>query len=553
MRYVLAYFALMIGLSGLGMLISGRPLGFLLVLVALGLVYWIIRLQQERQRDRHYGQYGPAIEGYGREFAAAARELDAELPEDALDSPALVELLSGEDAARAEQIRAEYARLRQRFLEWQREVQRMQEQQEADAVGLPGPFAENYERLDRELSALVEQVARLDARAAQAKSFGENPLEEIARAALELEQAASLCRASFGGEVPAELTADLAQGHEKLEEARGGLQKGAERPLAAARLAREAYALARGVSRRAREVAERPREAGERRGELESEAKGLAARVSSAKAKLALASAHYAPACLQPVEGLDAGADQALEHARSLIGSGDDSLLAEAGDSLRRANELLGRIEGHLAELEDAAANTPALVEQAELAIDRAWAANRASGDVDAAKDQIVTRAEKLAKEARAELGEARPDWLHATSLAKRSHELVGELSAARAVPAPVVSSGGAVESARRAAESAVAEAVPLVGSLAKRTGNDNMAALYLERAQNAYADGVEHQADSDGASDPHSATQAALESFQIAVDAAKAAEEHARQLGAGADRRPTPRWGRFGTAFESD
>jgi hypothetical protein len=429
----------------------------------------------------------------------------------------------------------------------------MQEQREADAVGLPGPFTENYERLDRELSGLLEEVSRLDARAAQAKSFGANPLEEIARAALELEQAASLCRASFAGEVPAELAADLARGNEKLEQARGGLRKGAERPLASARLAREAHALAGGVSRRARELAERPREAGQRRAELDGEAKRVTERVSAAKAKLDLASAHYAPACLQPVEGLDAGADQALDHARSQIGSGDASLLGEAHGSLERAAELAARIESHLADLEDAAANAHPLVERAELAIDRAWAANRASGAVDAAKDQIVTRASELAKKARAELAEPRPDWLHATSLAKRSLELVGELTAAPEVPAPAVSSGGAVEGARSAAESAVAQVVPLVGAAAERTGGDNMAVLYLERARTAYADGVEHQAGIAGGPDPGDATRAALESFRIAVEAAKAAEEHALLLGGGTTPRPTPRWGRFGTAFGSE
>lgn len=298
---------------------------------------------------------------------------------------------------------------------------------------------------------------------------------------------------------------------------------------------------------------ESPREAGRRSAELEGEAKRVTERVSAAKAKLDLASAHYAPACLQPVDGLDAGAGQALDHARSLIGSGDASLLGEAQGSLERAAELAGRIERQLADLEDAAARAHPLVERAELAVDRAWARNPDSGGDDAPKDEIVRRASELAQDARAELGEARPDWLRVTSLAKRSLQLAGELTAVSQVPPPAVSSGGAVESARSAAESAVAEVAPLVGAAAKRTGGENMAVLYLERAQTAYAEGVAHQAEIAGGRDPGDATRAALESFRIAVEAAKAAEEHARLLGGGTSPRPTPRWGRFGTALGSD
>ena len=296
---------------------------------------------------------------------------------------------------------------------------------------------------------------------------------------------------------------------------------------------------------------ESPREADRASAALEGEARRVTERVSAAQAKLGLASAHYASACLRPVDGLEAGAGQALDRARSLIGSGDAALLGEAQGSLERAAELAGRIESHLAGLENAAVQAHPLVERAELAVDRAWAGNGASGGNDGTKDQIVRRASELAREARAQLGEARPDWLRATSLAQRSLQLAGELRAApQQVPTPAVSSGGAVESARSAAESAVAEVAPLVGAAAERTGGDNMAVLYLERARTAYADGVEHQAGIAGGPDPGDATRAALESFRIAVEAAKAAEEQALLLRGGATPRPTPRWGRLGTAL---
>jgi hypothetical protein len=142
MRYILGYVALMLILSGLGMLISGDALGFFLLLIAAALIYLIIRLERERRRTRRYGDYGGAIEGYEKHFSRAQQELDAKLPPDALDSPALVELLSGEAAAEAEGIRGEYERLRQRFVEWREEFERLRAQREADAFGLPARFVE---------------------------------------------------------------------------------------------------------------------------------------------------------------------------------------------------------------------------------------------------------------------------------------------------------------------------------------------------------------------------------------------------------------------------
>ncbi|CAN5226650.1 hypothetical protein BH18ACT12_BH18ACT12_01100 [soil metagenome] len=208
MRYILGYFGLMLGLSGLGMLISGQVLGFFLILAAAALIYWLIRVERERRRDRRFGDYGPAIEGYEKHFGAASAALEAKLPQDALDNPALLELLSGEDADRSEAIRTDYDRLRQRFHDWQEDVERMRGQSEAGAIGLPEPFAEHYARLDRELSELLDEVERLEGRAAEARSFGDNPLEETARAALKLEQVASMCRAAFAHAVPAELAVD---------------------------------------------------------------------------------------------------------------------------------------------------------------------------------------------------------------------------------------------------------------------------------------------------------------------------------------------------------
>jgi hypothetical protein len=144
MRYLLGYFALMLSLSGLGLLASGDVLGLFLLLIAAILIYVIIEIQRGRRRRRRFGDYGPAIEGYEKRFTAAEKSLESKLPQEALDSPALVELLSGEDADAAEAIREEYGRLRQRFVEWQEEFERLHAQRKADEIGLPARFVEHY-------------------------------------------------------------------------------------------------------------------------------------------------------------------------------------------------------------------------------------------------------------------------------------------------------------------------------------------------------------------------------------------------------------------------
>lgn len=301
---------------------------------------------------------------------------------------------------------------------------------------------------------------------------------------------------------------------------------------------------------------ELPRQAVERPLELDTDARLLADRVSSAKSQLGLAAAHYAPSCLQPVEGLEAAAGQALEHARSLIasetGPDEHAHLAEVRESLRRATELVGRIENQLSELEHAALSAPQLVEQAELAIDRAWAGGRSSGEADARRDQIVTRAQELAGEARTQLGAARPDWFHVSSLAKRALEMVSELAPMRQSNDVGAPTGAGVESARQAAETTLAEVLLLVNSVEQRVGGSNMAALCLERGQSAYAEGVELQGQIAGAQDPDAVTNAAVESFRLAVTAANAAEEHAFQLQGGGSRLSGSPWSKLGKPSNS-
>lgn len=247
MRYILAYFALMLGLSGVSLLFAGRAEGFLLVLIAGILVYILVRMEQARRRERRYGGYDAAIEGYERHFTDVERELDARLPDDALESPAMLELLSaaGDDEDDAERVRKLYAGLRHRFREWREEFESLHEQNEKGAFGLPQEFAERYADLDRRLTQLVADVRRLEERAEAVRSETDDPLDKIAEGALKLEQAKAKCARAFGNKIPDAVAAKLTLAASKLADARAAIAAGAERPVEAVRLAQEASALAR--------------------------------------------------------------------------------------------------------------------------------------------------------------------------------------------------------------------------------------------------------------------------------------------------------------------
>jgi hypothetical protein len=176
-------------------------------------------------------------------------ELESKLPPDALDNPALVELLSAyeHDADDADAIRKLYAQLQERFAVWREDFARLHELNEAGAVGLPDRFAERYDELDRRLTQLLEDVRQLETRAAAVDRILDDPLGQIAEGALMLEQAEATCVRTFGTKIPEELAAKLSLAREKLAGARAAIAAGAERPLDAVRLAQEVTTLARGV------------------------------------------------------------------------------------------------------------------------------------------------------------------------------------------------------------------------------------------------------------------------------------------------------------------
>ena len=432
MRYILGYFALITGLSGLELIWAGSAYGFVLVVIAAVLIYVLVRMERTRRRERRYGGYGEAIEGYEKRFTDAERSLESKLPENVLDSPALVELLSAyeHDAGQSEAIRREYAQLQQRFKEWRDEFDQLHALNASGAVGLPKEFAQRYDELDHQLTQLLADVKRLDARATEVDRATDDPLDQIAQGALMLEQAKATCAHAFGNKVPDELSSQLTLGSEKLAQARGAIAAGAERPLDAVKLAQEVSTLATAVMARSKELAKVPDELGATQADVAKRSAQLAAEIVSAKATLETAAESCAPSCLSDVRAYAAEAEQAVAQARSLA-AGDAAGLASANESLARAVELVKRIDDHLAALDQAALQGRHQVEQAERAVDQAWArvtaSSRPQDEVERA-DRVAARARELAAEARKEIEQTRPDWFHAASLSKRAVELADTL-----------------------------------------------------------------------------------------------------------------------------
>ncbi len=164
----------------------------------------------------------------------------------------MLELLSAyeNDADETEAVRRLYEQLRQRFSDWCDDFARLHALNESGAVGLPEKFAERYDELDRQLSRLLADVERLEARAETMRRELEDPLDHIAEGALMLEKAEASCARRFGSRIPEELSATLKLARQTVAEARTAIAGGAERPLDAVRLAQEVSALARAVQLR---------------------------------------------------------------------------------------------------------------------------------------------------------------------------------------------------------------------------------------------------------------------------------------------------------------
>ena len=150
-------------------------------------------------------------------------------------------------------------------------------------------------------------------------------------------------------------------------------------------------------------------------------------------------------------------------------------------------------------------------------------------------KSESIQR--ELAAEARTELQQPQPDWLRVKELAERAAELS---EGGGAAPVPVVRPD--VEAARARAEATLAEVRPRVAEADDLRGEDNMARVCLEHAQQSYDRAVAAPS-----------AEAAIDGFRVAVESANAAHDHAIGLRAGGrSKLPTTRkgnllWGAFG------
>jgi hypothetical protein len=210
------------------------------LLLAGGGIYWLVR---------HY-RAGNEAESIGSEAAAAVRGLDAsvddrltrlkhELPPDPLSSGQIVDAwsLHAEDATAVTKLYDTYAEMRQRLVTATAQLEDLRARRKRPNVDIAS-LIDQYRELDTDVEALRDYVGAVRLLADEAPSLVERAIEEHAKAEEALEEA----RARAIVESRSLDALELADA--KLRGAREALQKGAERPLEALRLAAEARRLA---------------------------------------------------------------------------------------------------------------------------------------------------------------------------------------------------------------------------------------------------------------------------------------------------------------------
>jgi hypothetical protein len=210
------------------------------LLLAGGGVYWLVR----RYRA------GNEAESIGSEAAAAVRGLDAsvedrltrlrgELPPDPLASEDIVDAwsLHADDGAAVSRLYETYAEMRQRLLSASARLEELRARRKRPNVDIAA-LIDQYRNLDADVEALRDYVGAVRLLADEAPSLVDRAIEEHAKAEEALEEA----RARAIVESRSLDALELADA--KLRGAREALEKGAERPLDALRLATEARRLA---------------------------------------------------------------------------------------------------------------------------------------------------------------------------------------------------------------------------------------------------------------------------------------------------------------------
>ena len=447
------------------------PIGLpLLVLVAI--LYFIHRggglekLRAGREVTFSLGSPGalpaPADDGllaeaqqYTRRFESAEPRLLAALPEDPLESAALVAVLSAhlhEPPEAQARLEAEYRARRAQLVAWSERVRTLGSPDAVGAGGLRAWLAE-AEEIAAELSEIEAYAEDLEGRSAATEGLLEKALERATRAGAALTAARTDVESVGDSRATSDLRELLDAAEAKRREAWNALENGKERPFSALRFADEAAALAEDAKRQAARITALPRELERQLAQLQPSIEQVTADLERVHEEFDAAADSYAPSCWHEIGGFGQAAQRAVERARRLrdeatrrAESFDPDQLEQArkdADQARLALDdairLRDAIERHLDKVEAAALQGRERVIQAEQELDRAWAAVRESG---AGADELLQRAADLVREARDGLAKAQPDWLTIVELADRGAGLAREAragtSSAPAAAAPV-------------------------------------------------------------------------------------------------------------------
>lgn len=384
---------------------------------------------------------------HARRFEETERRLEAALPDDPLESPALVAVLAAylhEPPEAQARLEAEYRDRRKQLLALTDKVRLLGSPDDLGPGAVHG-WLDAAEEIDAELSEIEAYAADLEGRAAETDGLLEKALEHATRAGGVLTTARDGLTAVRDSMATSALQERLEDAEVKHGAAWNALEKGKERPLSALRFADEAATLAEEVKREAARITALPQELERRLPELERSIEEVQADLERVHEEFDAAAGSYAPSCWHEVGGFGHAARRALDRARRLRDTA--ARLAEAGDpdqleqaqkeaeqarlAVDDAARLRDAIERHLAKLEAAALEGRDRVIQAEQEIDRAWAAVREHG-VGAGDDELLRRAADLVREARDGLAKPQPDWLTIVELAERGAGLARDARAGR-------------------------------------------------------------------------------------------------------------------------
>lgn len=435
-------------MNGLVLLSTGEPAGLVFGVIAVAGFVWLVR----SYRTGGSGRGGPFAGTVTLRFQERLQRLDERLPEDPLDSSAIVSAwsLHLHDPEATDRLQATYKAMRDVVSEARVELETGREEPSDSA-------AERCRRLETKLADVQDYLRAVDLIAEREPELVETAIAEHAQAAEVLD----LARRSGAA------TDELVAADARLQGARVALRQSQERPLDALRLAEEAERIAveaAGTS--------------ERRRALPHALEAARSELAAARAALAAAAERHPPSALAEIRGLPSLAAEELERAAA----------SEDYSTLGGAQAMTRRVQAHLGALERAAATARPRLEAAEEAVDAGLGRGTAA----------AARAAQLTNDARLQFEQEKPDWLEITALAERALRLLDESEAAQK-EAPRPTSAAELQAVRERARSAREDVWAWALTTGPRAEAASVAAEHVERlleeAERAEADDTERAA----------------------------------------------------------